>query len=275
MLGDVGQAAALRPDERHRRQPVVAGPAHRPHEVRGVAADAHAEGQVARPGVILELAEEHVLERVIVPQGRHPGGIVVQRQDAEPARRHVGGAFAEVGREMGGVGGAAAVAEDENLRPLIPGPAQQRDDARDLFERQRGVGLLLPVPILHQPASEMRHGSIPMDSPEARSRRGPGRGSWDSMLEGHRRRGPLEASTSTLRVQSRTGRIRIEKCRCDSLRSSAVGPGVGHRDGAVEIDPAAIRHDRRAVRGVPEAVRAMQEQFERIGRKVLSIHSSS
>jgi hypothetical protein len=46
---------------------------------------------------------------------------------------------------------------------------QQRDDARDLFERQCGVGLLLPVSILDQPAIEMWHGSIPMGSYDPRS----------------------------------------------------------------------------------------------------------
>jgi hypothetical protein len=111
---------------------------------------------------------------------------------------------------MGGVGGAAAVAEDENLRPLIPGPAQQPDDARDLFERQRGVGLLLPVSIFHQPLREMRHGSIPNGFA-----RGANRGtrcSKDSDDKVH-----SEASTSALRTQSRKGVLFIKITKCENF----------------------------------------------------------
>ena len=99
--------------------PCLAGPFDGLHDVRRVAADAQHEHEVARPGIILELADEDVFVGVVVAQRGDPTDVVVERQHAEALADLVAGAFAEVGGEVRGVGGAAAVAEDEDLPVFV------------------------------------------------------------------------------------------------------------------------------------------------------------
>src|SRR5207249_12025935 len=63
-----------------------------------------------------KLPQEHVIVPVIVADGRHPRRVVVQRHDPKADAESVRRPFAQIGGEVRGIGRAAAVAKDENLR---------------------------------------------------------------------------------------------------------------------------------------------------------------
>ena len=127
MLGDLGERAFLGTDHGDGRQPVIPGPLHCLHEVGRVAADAHAERDVAGFGEIFELTQKDVFIRIIIAQRGHPGRIVVEREDANPTVRDIRRPLADVGDKMRCVRGAATVAEDEDPATLVARGSHQVD----------------------------------------------------------------------------------------------------------------------------------------------------
>lgn len=154
VLTDVGEAAALRTDERDRVEAIRISPLHRLDEVGRVAADAHAEREVAGLSVVLELAEKDILEGVVVAERGHPGGVVVERQNAESLPKGVRGTLADIGHKVSCIRRTAAIAEDEDLRPLAVGIAEKIDDPRDLIERERRVDFALFGNVVLKPVIE-------------------------------------------------------------------------------------------------------------------------
>ena len=124
VVGDFGELAAFGADECDRLHVVRVGPFKCFDEIGRIAAYAHAEDDVAGASEIGQLFREDLVVGVVVSERGDPGRIVVDGHAAEAAAEFVGGAFAEIGHEMGCVGCAAAIAEDENLAVFAPGFAK-------------------------------------------------------------------------------------------------------------------------------------------------------
>ena len=102
------------PLERRGDEPHRLGLAQRGEDVRALAGGGDRDGDVAGPSERLDLARENLLEAEIVAGGGERGGVGGQRDRGD------GGAVGLVadgqfGREMLGVGGAAAIAEEHQL----------------------------------------------------------------------------------------------------------------------------------------------------------------
>lgn len=151
LLGDLRHATAFRADERDGLQFVFLRPFQRLHAVRRVAADADAERDVAGLAVVLQLADEHVIVGIIIRQRHHPAHVVVEREDTKPFADFVRRTFAKVGREVGGVGRAAAVAENKNLPVILQRRAQLLDDLRHGVHGDRIVRGLLLFDVIRNP----------------------------------------------------------------------------------------------------------------------------
>src|SRR5262249_62243482 len=86
-----------------------------------------------------------------VPQRRHPTDIVIERNTTEPPPELVGGALAEIGHKMGGVGRAAPIAEDKDLTILLQGLPEQIDQLRHRLGTDRAEGRVLRLQIVSNP----------------------------------------------------------------------------------------------------------------------------
>ena len=126
-LGELGEFAALAADERDGGEAVVHRPIDGFDEIRRAAADTECHHDVTGPGEILELLLEDVFVGVIVTESGDPADIVVQGQAAEAGAELVGGAFAKVGDKMRRIGGATAIAENENLPVFAKGLPEKLD----------------------------------------------------------------------------------------------------------------------------------------------------
>ena len=114
--------------------------------------------------MVHQLADKDVLVGVIVAQRGHPTRVVVERKDTKSLADFVRRAFAKVSGEVGGVGRAAAVAENKNLPVLLECLPDFFDELRDRVHRDGIVRGLLSVQIVSDPllhvAVMMRRGVI-------------------------------------------------------------------------------------------------------------------
>src|SRR5665213_3899305 len=119
MMRYIGDVATFAANQHDRLQPVRVGPLNRFDNIGRVAADGQGENQIPLLAVILQLPHENVFVRVIVSDGAYPTDIVIKRKAAKAPSEFVRRTFPKVGDEMGGIGRAAAVAEDKYVAILV------------------------------------------------------------------------------------------------------------------------------------------------------------
>lgn len=113
-------------------------------DVGAVAGGRKADDDVARPGQRLDLAGEHGVEAVVVADSREDGGV-----GGEGDGRQAAALLLEAADEFGGqvlaVGGAAAVAHEEDAVAVLHRPGEDGAQLHDVIERAaaRGVDRLL------------------------------------------------------------------------------------------------------------------------------------
>ena len=156
LIGNLGELAAFATDQRHGVQSVRLGPLNGFHKIRRVTADAHRKYEVAGARVVLQLAQINILVAVVVAQRGHPAHVVVEGEDAKAFAEFVRSAFAQVRGEVRGVGGAAAVAENENLAVLLVRDAECLDERGDLFDGDGVERGLLFGDVIGDPAIHVR-----------------------------------------------------------------------------------------------------------------------
>src|SRR5579871_1396081 len=122
------------------------GQLHRPEDVGGVAGAADADGDVAGLREPPELLREHLRVLAVVGPGGEALDGVDQGDALEPPLVALDGGLADVDDEVGGGGGAPAVAEEVDRPTAVPGLDQHRDDPGDALGqvpvRERVLGLL-------------------------------------------------------------------------------------------------------------------------------------
>ena len=91
------------------------------YDIGRIAAAAEGHHDIARAGEVPQLLEKNDVIADIVRVGRHRRDLLAQRHDFEAFLAAVAGAFDDVAGKMVGGGGAAPVAEDEDLAVFVAG----------------------------------------------------------------------------------------------------------------------------------------------------------
>jgi hypothetical protein len=141
------------------------GGLERPHDVAGVAAAGEDDEQVSRPGQHLQLLGEDGLVGDVVGQAGHDRLVGREGLDPQAAPLGVlGDTEEEVVGEVDGVGGAAAIAADEDLPALGPGAAQRHGQLVDLGQveplQPAPGGLHIGLQLLHRASPDRPDGSL-------------------------------------------------------------------------------------------------------------------
>ena len=97
------------------------------------------------------MTDEDIFIGVIIAQRGHPAHVVIERKDSKTFAQLVGGTFAEIGGEVGCVGGAAAVAKNKNLPVFLERLPELFDQFRDRINRNGFVRRLLRFQIIGDP----------------------------------------------------------------------------------------------------------------------------
>ena len=176
-LGQLAAAAAGEPDgDDAERAARVDGAQH----VGGVAAGGDREGDVAAAAERLDLLGEHLVVAEVVGDAGQRRGVGRQR-DRRQRRALELEAVDELGRQVLGVGGAAAVAEEEQLvtvasasRSARPPAPAHRLAAREIALRRRARGEDAPDLAPHRGGYTGAPPGSPGDRLAARGRRPPG-----------------------------------------------------------------------------------------------------
>ena len=145
LIGQLGQATPLGAHQRDGLDPLGLGILKSLHQVGRIATDAGRDEHVAFAGVIGQLPREDFVVEVVVPEGRHPGHVVGEREHPESARQLVARSLAQINGEVAGIGRAAAVADGEDLLVLRPRRAQGFYQGGDLGGLHRIDGALLSL----------------------------------------------------------------------------------------------------------------------------------
>ena len=148
--------AAVAPRERDGRHPTLGCGLQALDDVGRVAAGRDAEGDVARRAKRLDLPREDALEPVVVGHRRHQARVGRQCQRRHRASFPLIPAH-ELGHEVLGVGGTAAVAEDEQRLAVAKRLGDGVDRARERLQiaaphRRQQVDRLAKNPIDRSPS---------------------------------------------------------------------------------------------------------------------------
>ncbi len=160
VVGQRGEPPAGRAGERKHGRPGPPGHLGGREDVRGVAAGADRDDEVARPDERQELlGEDPVVARVVAPGGEERD-VVGQRHDAEV--RHAGDArpLGEVAGEVRGGRGAASVTQGEDGRAAPEGVEQEVGGAGERSERGTGQGYVKLAAVALEVGTQVVHGSL-------------------------------------------------------------------------------------------------------------------
>ena len=150
------QTPPLRPHQRDRLQPMLIPPLERLHQIRRIPTHTHRKQHIPRPREILQLPHKNLIERIIVPQRRHPRPIIVNRHAPKPPRQLIRSALPKVRHKMRRIRRAPPVPENKNLPILLPRHPQQLHQLRhrprwNRIQRRLLFRNIMTNPILHRP----------------------------------------------------------------------------------------------------------------------------